>query len=68
MRELTKSERKPRTDARLKRPRVGAKESILQLELTSATLKDVMAAAEASGQSVSDWIRSAVDEAIARRS
>jgi predicted HicB family RNase H-like nuclease len=47
---------------------VGANEGMLQLELTSATLKDVMAAAEASGQSVSEWIRSAVDEAIARRS
>jgi|GEM_PF-6555231 len=67
MQSLTKRTRPSNTDAR----RVGSKseseDCMVSVQLSPSALKEVAAAAKASGQSRAEWIRDALAEAISRR-
>jgi len=55
---------KPRRPGRPKLPKGDAKSSIVPIRLNAEDRKRVEAAARASNQSVSEWIRGAVSAAI----
>ena len=59
-------QKKPKKLGRPKMPKGEAKGRIVPVRFTADALKAVAAAAKASNQSVSEWIRSTLHAAIAR--
>jgi hypothetical protein len=67
LRDSNGDEELPKTSLTGKRTNIEVGSSTVNVELTPKLIKKLTAAAKASGQSKSDWIREAIAEAISRR-
>lgn len=59
--------RSPKPDRHIPKPIMEAADETMEISLQAQTLKKVMAAAKATGQTPSEWIHEAVVEAVERR-